>query len=951
MRRRELVAGLAFAAVLALGPPATAELSQPVLLGDLGQVPTTAQPSYGFTGSVHFVPFAGATFFTAWDGARGHELWRSDGTPAGTAIVRDLCPGSCNGRVDVELVVAAGALFFSAVDGAHGEELWKSDGTADGTVLVKDVKPGLRSSAPSFLTPAPGGIYFVAADGSHGIELWFSDGTSAGTHLVADLLPGDPGPNYPLIDAGGPTHLAMLGSELLFGAEDDVHGRELWKTNGTLAGTTLVKDLVPGSQPSIYAYQAWPFAAESPVVAGGRVFFAGKLAAGSNVVVPWASDGTTAGTVPLMTGPLGEFWNTRSFFAFGDDVLFNAGTSGSRTLWRSNGTPAGTVALGTAANGGEQLDPSGLTQLGDGVYFRGVQSSTGAEPWVTDGTVAGTHLVANVGAGAASGLESSLFGFAAAGGRLFFPADDGVHGLELWSSDGEAAGTVMVSDLVPGSGSAFVDVSPTYPSANGGQLFFRAWDGEQWGIRALDLQSGVQQRLHANADPAGSAAFCTLGPCAGAMPAGNGFAFVAVDVAHGGEPWLTDGTAGGTQLVADLQAGTGWSMPGLAASLFASLPETLLMVGWPADGVAQLWSFDGADSIQLTDADADSIFGVREVVAWQGHGFFSVGNGEDGLWKTDGTVAGTVELQGNIGSFLLTPAASSLFFLGPISQLWVTDGTAAQTHPVTPSSYVQVWYLAAAMDEAGADRVYMVARDASSGWELWVSDGSEAGTRLVIDLRAGDADAIPLDAGTWPYDPAVLVGLGSRAVFIADAGNGAGEELWVSDGAPGNATLLEVRPGAAGAEPRALTVLGDRVYFVADDGVHGRELWVTDGTPAGTHLVADVRPGPESSTPTDLEAWKDQLVFAADDGVHGMELWQTAEVRSGTGAELVVDLRPGIAPSSPQGLTHNGDALTFFADDGATGLEPWAIFTRRPLLVDAFESGDLGKWSAGTPSP
>src|SRR5262245_24055927 len=93
---RLVLVSAAFATTFGLAAAADAEISQPVLLGDIGSLPTSVQPLYEWSGAVQFVPFAGATFFDAWDGARGQELWRSDGTPAGSAPLRDLCPGACN---------------------------------------------------------------------------------------------------------------------------------------------------------------------------------------------------------------------------------------------------------------------------------------------------------------------------------------------------------------------------------------------------------------------------------------------------------------------------------------------------------------------------------------------------------------------------------------------------------------------------------------------------------------------------------------------------------------------------------------------------------------------------------------------------------------------------------------------------------------------------------------
>jgi ELWxxDGT repeat protein len=365
----------------------------------------------------------GTLFFRAADGVHGFELWKSDGTAAGTVLVKDINPGAGT-AFPQNMTNVNGVLFFTADDGLQGRELWMSDGTAAGTLIVEDINLGAGSSltqGPALLTNVNGRLFFPADDGVQGRELWTSDGTEVGTQLVADFtpVPGWSSIPYELTNVNGTLYFGLVNwildgvyhlnvfdlftlrglvkdinppnivggalvggltnvsGTLFFTADDGVHGRELWRSNGSEGSTQLVKDIQPptGASPSRLTN------------VNGTLFFV-------------VSDGTQAG-------------------------------GHGAELWKSDGTEEGTVLVKDIYPGPSSSNPGILTNVNGTLFFQATDGIHGLELWMSDGSEAGTVLVADINPGAGDSNPSNLTNV---NGTLFFQATDGIHGTELWAT-------------------------------------------------------------------------------------------------------------------------------------------------------------------------------------------------------------------------------------------------------------------------------------------------------------------------------------------------------------------------------------------------------------------------------------------------------------------------------------------------------------------------------------
>lgn len=357
------------------------------------------------------------------------KIWKSDGTSLGTSLVYafQTAPGLSNLGTYYSVLthkknyaVDGNTLYFSAYDSTNGKELWKTNGTASGTIMLKDIRTGTASSQTSGFCKIPSTTLFIAQSVALENKLWKTNGTTVGTEQIPVAEP------FFIVNQD----MVKLGDKVIFFAHNTVDGYEPYVSDGTAAGTFMLKNINPSG--NSLTTQAMGLHLK---IAGQYCYF---IANNGTSTALWRTDGTITGTIEVMPNVTNGISDTAYSTTDAENLWFLE-YNGSNTikLYKTNGTINGSSLVHTTLSYAQNL----ITYKG-ALWFqsRDLGALFNAEVWRSDGLFENTQLALEV---ASSSASSDPYAFFELNNKLYFFGKNGsTHNLYQYNGDYTFNGSV-----------------------------------------------------------------------------------------------------------------------------------------------------------------------------------------------------------------------------------------------------------------------------------------------------------------------------------------------------------------------------------------------------------------------------------------------------------------------------------------------------------------------------
>jgi trimeric autotransporter adhesin len=684
--------------------------------------------------------------------------------------------------------------YFSLYTSTHGYEPWVCDGTATGTFMLKDIIVGSTGSQPKLFTRMGNWVFFCADQ----TTIWRTDGTSVGTIMVADgsnlpygtsstltlnnefyfdftsffsstpskLLKNDGTNTSEVKSIVGTIKKVVKTNNLIFFINKEGNNYDLWKSDGTNAGTQKLKTIIISTE----YLDVRMFAGQSKCF---FMIFSPTNTNFENIAEHWVTDGSISGTQKIrdlnQTFSVGS--GQSAIRMAGENYYFSAYDDiNGFELWKSNGTSSGTQLVKNVNIKAGSSFPKSFTALGNVVVFGANDIKHGFELWKTQGTANTTQLYAdlnNIDIGVNYGsnilgiinfnnmiiaqiggtlmkmdginppvklnqLSNLNIGYAIAPeftkykNKLYYRGFSDTYGSELWTTDGFSVS--IVKDLVPGQNSSF----PTKFIVSGGFLYFvtdynrQLWKSDGTGSGTILVKEFTTGFIESNLIEVNGKVF-----------------FSCFENSTGTELWVSDGTSLGTKLVKDIFVGLNGSYPTNLVSyngkLYFSAFNGNDYYFWKTDGTAS-----NTESILLGYNHNIAI--LRNKLYFIG---YSNSSGQSALWESDGTLSNTKKIKNiplysnNISKLFNVEDKYLVFNFSPTSslnELWITDGTVDGTTIVktirnTPNNNS---YSVTSEYFYHNKKLYFDADDGINGKELWMWDFTCPDSYTVRDTLRTD---------------------------------------------------------------------------------------------------------------------------------------------------------------------------------------------------------------------